>query len=158
MASKLFWHNIYNGLHLISLDLERDNFIPDAIVGVGRGGLIPATLLAYKYNVKPLFNYTIQSYSDENLKTNDFVTFQEPGVDICNYKHKNVLVVDDLSDSGDTLLHIVDKLKHQFFLEKIKVATLAIKEGTRFLPDYYSQQYPADVWLSFPWEEINFTA
>lgn len=156
MASQLFWHNVYNGLELLSKEFRKTDFLPDAIVGVGRGGLIPATLLAYKFNVKALFNYTIQSYSDENLKTNDFVTFQEPGVDICNYKHKNVLVMDDLSDSGDTLLHIVDKLKHQFFLERVKVATLAIKTGTKFKPDYFVQEYPSNVWLSFPWENGEF--
>lgn len=156
MASQLFWHNIYSGLQLLSIELKKDKFVPDAIVGVGRGGLIPATLLAYKFNVKPLFNYTIQSYGDENVKTNEFITFQEPGVDICNYKHKNVLVVDDLSDSGDTLLYIVDKLKYQFFLENIRVATLAIKTNTKFIPDYYGKEYSPDVWLTFPWEDGNF--
>ena len=156
MSSTLHWHNIYNGLDLLCKDLKKDNYIPDAIVGVGRGGLIPATLMAYKFNVKPLFNYTIQSYSDENLQTSDFIVYQEPGVDICNYKDKNVLVVDDLSDTGDTLLHIVDKLKHQFFLQHIKVAALAIKTDTKFRPDYYVQEYPSDTWLTFPWETGDF--
>jgi len=147
------WHNVHHNLSVIEQQLIDADYIPNAIVGVGRGGLIPAVLMAYKFNVKPFFNYTIQSYTDDNLHTSGFVAFQDPGVDICNYKSKNVLVVDDLSDTGDTLLHIVDLLKHQYGLENIRVATLCIKEDTKFIPDYYAEKFPSDCWLVFPWEE-----
>ena len=152
MASQLFWHNIYNGLHLLSLELKEKNYTPDVIIGVGRGGLIPATLLAYKLNVKSIFNYTLQSYTDENKQGLDLTTLQLPGEEIRRFKDKNILVVDDLSDTGDTLVHIKENLKKLYDLDNIKFATLCIKEHTNFVPDFYVQKYPTETWLTFPWE------
>jgi hypoxanthine phosphoribosyltransferase len=152
MASQLFWHNIYNGLNLLALEFKQHNYTPDVIIGVGRGGLIPATLLAYKLNVKSIFNYTLQSYTDENKQGLDLTTLQLPGDEIRKFKDKNILVVDDLSDTGDTLVHIKENLASLYDLNNVKFATLCIKEHTKFVPDFYVQKYPTETWLTFPWE------
>jgi len=152
MASQLFWHNIYNGLNLLTHEFKDANYTPDLIIGIGRGGLIPATLLAYKLKVKSVMNYSIQTYKDDNTQDENFVIIQEPSAEISNYKTKNVLVIDDLSDTGTTFQYIVDRLRANYNLENIKTATLCIKEHTKFIPDFYIQKYSSDTWLTFPWE------
>jgi hypoxanthine phosphoribosyltransferase len=152
MASQLFWHNIYNGLFLLSSELKKEKYNPDVIIGVGRGGLIPATLLAYKLNVKNLFNFTVQSYTDDNKQGEQITIVQEPGDALLEFKDKNILVVDDLSDTGNTLQFIIDTLKTKYNLDNVKTLTLCIKEHASFIPDFYLQKYPSDTWLTFPWE------
>lgn len=148
----IHWHDINFCLSAIKDKLKADNFIPDIIIAVGRGGLIPGTLLAYKMDVGIVINYAIKTYSNQNTQTEDLWVIQSPNEGFSDYRNKNILVVDDLSDSGNSLKYIADQLTNQYHLENIKTATLCIKDKTGFIPDYYIQKYPSDTWLVFPWE------
>jgi xanthine phosphoribosyltransferase len=121
-----------------------------AIVGVGRGGLIPATLLAYKLNVDVINNFQVQSYKGENVR-GEYRLWQAPDEHfISSFVDKNILVVDDLSDRGGTLASI----KKFFENRNINAlfATLYVKEGTSFMPDVHVRNYEEDNWIVFPWE------
>jgi xanthine phosphoribosyltransferase len=149
--SYIAWESIHRDVsHLQELIVNEDQ-IPDVIVTVGRGGLIPGTLLAYKLNVKTVVNYTLQSYSDEsNSSTGSFTEIQKLDDNFINeYKDSRILVVDDLSDKGNTLIYIKDQLSE---IKDLRFATLYIKHGTRFIPDYFVTGYSDDTWLVFPWE------
>jgi hypoxanthine phosphoribosyltransferase len=148
----IHWHDINFCLSAIKDKLTADNFIPDIIVAVGRGGLIPGTLLAYNMDVGIVVNYAIKTYSNENTQTDDLWIFQSPNEGFSDYKHKNILVVDDLSDSGNSLKYITEQLTKHYKMENIRTATLCTKTGTKFVPDYFIQEYPSDTWLVFPWE------
>jgi hypoxanthine phosphoribosyltransferase len=148
----LFWYNIHNGIDLLLHDFKKQGYIPDAIIGLGRGGLIPATLLSYRLNIKSLFCYTLRSYSDDNKQTNEYITVQEPGIGISDYKDKNVLIIDDLADTGETFIHARKVLQDKYGLQNIKTASICIKANTKHIPDFYIQEYPAEKWLNFPWE------
>lgn len=155
MSSQLFWHNIQNGIHMLSLELKAADYQPDVIISVSRGGLIPATLLAYKLNVRTLVNYAIQSYSDDTNSREDFIVDQSPTNSlhfIEKFKDKKILVVDDLSDTGTTIEYIYHDLTKNYNFQNVKTATVCIKDDTRFVPDFYIQKYPSDTWLTFPWE------
>ena len=147
----LFWHNIQHGLFLLEKQLKDTDFIPDALIVVGRGGLVPGTLFAYRLNVKTVYNFSVQSYGD-NKQGGDITVLQQPPESLSEYKDKKVLVFDDLSDSGNTLSYIVNSLKNDFKLSNVKSTTLCIKKGTNFVPDYYIQEYQPETWLVFPWE------
>jgi len=152
----IHWHDIYFAIRSITDQLQKTNFIPDVIVGVGRGGLIPATLLAYKLDVKKIYNFAVQSYSDEMRQT--IRVIQTTGYDIFDAKGKKVLIVDDLSDSGHTLRYIKEKLAHDLPEDEIRSATLFTKDKTTFIPDFYLREYHHDTWLVFPWEYDDASA
>jgi hypoxanthine phosphoribosyltransferase len=143
------WESIHKDVDRLSELIS--NEIPDVIVTVGRGGLIPGALLAYKLNVKTVVNYTLQSYNDESNTSNDsFNEIQKLGETfIKQYKDKRVLVVDDLSDKGNTLLHIQNQLND---ITDLQFATLFIKASTKLVPDYFVTSYLDSTWLVFPWE------
>ena len=147
----IFWHNVHHGLFLLEKELKDLNFIPDVIVAVGRGGLVPGTLFAYRLNISNVINYSVKTYSDDN-KNDLFNIIQSPNNNISDFKGKNVLVFDDLSDTGNTLKYIVNSLKADYNLQNVKSATLAIKDKTTFIPDFYISSYPSTTWLVFPWE------
>jgi xanthine phosphoribosyltransferase len=145
--TKLTWSNIEEDINLLTRYLTIDDF--DAIVGIGRGGLIPAVLLSNSLSIKPVVNFSIQSYIGKK-QTSKITLGQVPDKEFF-IKNKNILVVDDLSDRGSTL-HYVQK-----YFNKIKVyptfLTLYIKESTKFVPDLYARSYKDNEWLIFPWEK-----
>lgn len=92
----------------------------DNIYGVPRGGLILAVFLSYMSG-KPLV-------LDRNKIT------------------KRTVVVDDISDKGDTLTHILNGG------ESYKVITLFSAPRTKFLPTYFCREKKSKDWIIFPWE------
>ena len=105
------------------------------VIGLARGGLIPATIISYQLNV-PLLSYAITSYEGttktDEFKINQFVHFS----DLKSLKEADphVLVVDDICDTGDTM-HYIRK--------QITLAGINSKLATLFTND---------TWIEFPWE------
>lgn len=145
------WSTIHRAVNQIYTSILKEDKIPEAIIAVGRGGLIPGTLLAYKLDINDVVNFTVQSYDDEERKSRgEFRELQKPANKfIEKYKDRYVLVIDDLSDRGATLLHIKEELR---VMTNIRFATLFIKTGAKFKPDFFVDEYPDDTWLTFPWE------
>ena len=121
------------------------------VVGLARGGLVPATIMSYVLKV-PLLNYAISSYKEttktNEFKINQFVHFNDlksiDEVDPC------ILVVDDICDTGDTMRYICDKI--EFSGIEAKYATVFTKEKHKEWLDQYGVVIPDNKWIVFPWE------
>ena len=94
------------------------------ISGIPRGGLIPGAYLSHYLGLKYI------PYGDAK---------QLP-IGIRN----QVLVVDDICDSGITLLE-ASELGFQ-------TAALAYRYSSPFMPEWYAEKIEHDGWLVFPWE------
>ena len=99
---------------------QEENSHITKICGIPKGGLILAATLA---NHLPDLEYL------HNLKDVD----------------KNTLIVDDISDSGKTLLKIPNILG-------MRTLTLFCKEKTSFQPKKWLNTVEENEWLVFPWE------
>lgn len=97
------------------------------VTGIPRGGLIPGAYLSHALDLK-----YIQYEEAKNLPAN---------------LRAQVLVVDDICDSGYTLL---DTMEFGF-----KTATLSLRYSSPFMPDFYGEKIMDDRWLVFPWEKID---
>ena len=141
------WKQIHDDIDVLASTIKN----VDAIIGVGRGGLIPATLLSYKLGVSVINNFQIQSYSDRNIP-DAFKLWQIPEEHFIKQFSgtATILVVDDLSDKGKTLEFIKRYFEHKNV--KLRFVTLYIKTGTTFLPNLYVREYSTEEWLVFPWE------
>tara|TARA_R100001082_G_C4340924_1_gene150100 strand:+ start:335 stop:787 length:453 start_codon:yes stop_codon:yes gene_type:complete len=120
------------------------------IIGLARGGLIPATVISYELD-RPLLSYAISSYKGtkktENLHITQSINFYELYE---NNNNLHVLVVDDICDTGDTMEHLTTKLA----LSNIPYTTACIctkKKHTKWL-DHYGVVVPDNKWIVFPWE------
>ena len=149
----LSWYTIFDSVDKLVELIKEDDYIPDAVVIVGRGGFIPGALLTYKLDVKTVHNFSIQTYNEKDVKTGSIISIQEPGHSL-ELKHKDskVLVVDDISDTGHTLEYIKNELSTNYGLNNIRFATLFTKKSTTYIPDYYVTEFPDESWLVFPWE------
>ena len=120
------------------------------VFGLARGGLIPATIMSYALD-KPLLSYGINSY-EGSKKTENFHINQSINLKELKDKNNNihVLVVDDICDTGDTMVHITNKLA----LSNIPYTTACIctKEKFTHWLDHYGMVVPNDKWIVFPWE------
>ena len=118
----------------------------DFIVGVGRGGLIPATMLAYKLK-KKVISFGINTYEDM-VQSSKYAIYQPIPIPTKNSK---ILVVDDICDTGNTfniMRDIYGSEKHLQF----EFASLFVKDSKSHLVDYYGLSVSDGIWLDFPWE------
>jgi hypoxanthine phosphoribosyltransferase len=120
----------------------------DFIVGVGRGGLIPATMLAYKLK-KKVVCFGINTY-DDMVQTDKYVIYQPIPV---HTTKKKILVVDDICDTGNTVNIIRDIYQKEEHYD-IEFASLFVRDSKSHLVDYYGLSVSDGIWLSFPWDDV----
>ena len=124
----------------------KQNYTPDAIVAIARGGVTFGHFLASGLNINSLF--TINSIHYNNTKKLD--TFQISNIpDLTNYK--NILVVDDIIDSGETMEYILTILKTKYPNSSFKTATLFYKPTAIIKADF--TLHSATKWIEFFWEK-----
>lgn len=136
---KLGWETIHTAVDSLAFQLQHQKIA--LIVGVARGGLIPATLLAHKLNLKV---ETIRASSYEGTRR----TLQKP-VELegwsSTYEYPDVLIVDDIVDTGDTLTAIRKRT--------LKTPFVSLVTKRPVTPELYFARVDPDVWVVFPWEE-----
>ena len=141
----LSWHDIEKAVEALAITI-REEYDPDVIVGIARGGLIPAVRLSHLLSDLLMRVVHVKYY--ENVDE----TREEPEIfwsDIEKLEGK-VLIVDDVADTGNTLKLVMDHLKDKAE-EDLKICTIAYKPFSKIEPDYYV--YETKKWLVFPWEE-----
>ena len=115
------------------------------IVCVSRGGLVLAAALSYALNIKNVHCVGVRSYTVHNDQQ-DMQVYQHLNLD--DLKHR-VLVVDDVSDTGNTFLHLQKLLINK----QVITASLATKCNTKFVPDHSALQLDSSIWIVFPWDK-----
>ena len=124
----------------------------DLIICVMRGGCVPACMISNALNV-PMLAFGAKSYTQDH-KALEIEVYQSFISDLWNMKSNrdvsNVLVVDDLSDTGNTFEYFVQT--YQSIFKTIHTAAPYIKTGTSHLPTYYARELAAGEWIEFPWE------
>lgn len=119
----------------------------DCIVGVARGGVIPATLFAYQLNIKDIYFTQLSSYDTNNKQS---TLYEKVPLTVNNILDKKVLFVDDIADTGHTLNYI--KQFYSRYTKESKFYTCIYKEKSTFKPDWYGEIVDNDTWVDFPWE------
>lgn len=123
------------------------------IIGVSRGGLIPAQCIAYQHGVGRVHNFGIRTYSknDERLSDSNISFYQIPTINF-NETH-SILITDDIADSGRTLKIIMDHLKSVASNTTVYTATLHYKPKTSIIrPTYFSEEILGDEWIVYPYD------
>ena len=95
-----------NGLHKIIREMHHDSWTPDYIVGLTRGGLPLAVMLSH-YLDKPM--HALNASFRDNLtgpESNAWMAEDAFGYD--KIRKKDILIIDDINDSGHTLNWIID--------------------------------------------------
>lgn len=147
----------YDRLHRDCLELveqiQRSKIKYDGVIGIARGGLVPATIVAHALDLPVLHAFVASSY--QGSKQEDIVTLNNTSLPaIC--EQKNLLVIDDLLDSGRTI-KVLYKLFENVDYCNLDFSAIYVK-GTK--PKDPRLQYVVnrpviapEEWLVFPYEK-----
>jgi uncharacterized protein len=132
----------------ISHQITESSVDIDVVAGIARGGFPPVRLVCDFLNIKTLTAVQIQHYTSGG-KEKEEVEISDP-VDI-DLKGKNVLILDDVNDSGKTLIAAVDHIKTKE-AAVIKTAVLHEKTNTSMNADFAGDYLLDDwKWLIYQW-------
>jgi xanthine phosphoribosyltransferase len=142
------WADVNRYVCSIIEQMQDANWEPDYIVGVARGGLVPAVMLSHHFQV-PLHNIHISFRDNVGIPTSV--------VQLPSREGKKVIIVDDINDSGKTLDYI-NSIEY-FKCCDVKYAVLLDKTSSEFQEvDYFAKVvFDNNEWHVFPWEELFLT-
>ena len=150
------WIQIERWANRIALDILKTDWRPDYIVGLTRGGLVPAVLLSHTLNI-PMHTLKVALRDDDqDCEHNAWMP-----EDVSN--GKNILIVDDINDTGDTLAWIREDWDKSVYgntiptewHKRIRVAVLVNNLASREQIDWCAidiNKSEDPSWIVFPWE------
>lgn len=150
--AEITYEEIENMVDGLILEIEKQDWRPDLIIGLTRGGLLPAIRLSHKMEI-PMVSLQWSTRENEEYRVSD-CTLAEDAV-----AGKNLLIVDDLTDSGETFrtlmkdweTAVVDDINWH---DNVRFGTLLYKEGSNFPTDYVASHVADEsIWWEFPWEK-----
>ncbi len=109
------------------------------IVGIARGGFIPAAILARELDHRLMDVLCISSYQHNRQEELDVLKSLEGD-------GEGYIIVDDLVDTGNTA-----RVAREILPKAIFACVYAKPAGKPFT-DFYSREFDQDVWLHFPWD------
>ncbi len=142
----LDFDDIYNYAYQTSLKIKESGWIPDAIVGIARGGWVHARIQCDLLGVKELYSVKVSHWGVTATKDGKASLTCPLTADI---RGRRVLVVDDITDTGDSLTMAADHVK-SCGPSEVRSATLMHIAGSKFVPDYYGVEITW-AWEIFPW-------
>ena len=162
----LTWRGFGDACRQIAEQIADSGWMPDLIVAIARGGMLPAGAISYALGVKANGAINVEFYTDVG-KTMLEPEILEPYMDISSLEGKRVLIVDDVADSGKTLKLIMDLIAKEGLsmgsgTAKVdaRSATIYLKPTSIIKPDYvfkqtdkYRQNHPFPI--KIPWGFIG---
>jgi hypoxanthine phosphoribosyltransferase len=142
----LTWDDVQTAAEKTADKIKEDGFTPDIIIAISRGGFDPARILSDQLDIRNLVSFQIISYNGLNEKMDEPQVLYPLNAVIEGLK---VLVVDDVSDTGHSLIAAKKYIKENGAAE-VKIATLHHKPWSIFEPDYYAKV--VEKWILYPWE------
>lgn len=172
------WRDTERQIAEILRQIQHDGWRPDYVIGITRGGLIPANLISQYLDV-PMHALKVSLRSDNDCETNCWMAedaFGYVSATDNDYSwtrtdksiRKKILIVDDINDSGATINWIrqdwqrsclpADPAWAEVWGDNVKIAVLVNNESSsNELAVNYSavdvNKLEDPQWIVFPWEE-----
>ncbi len=135
-----------DSLNKIVEQIENSNWSPNVIISINRGGCVPGIYLSHRLNLK---HKVIDIQLRDSNRLPDFKLVKQK-----IKRFDNILLVDDINDSGKTLKTIYDLINA--YSKKIYNATLIYNQESIIKTDFYGRMIKRSEdknWYIFPWEE-----
>jgi hypoxanthine phosphoribosyltransferase len=141
------WQTVLNLSYRLAEKIQNSGFKPDIIIAIARGGFVPARLLCDHLDIYNLTSMRIEHYQAGSQKMPSARLSIPLSVDV---KNKNVLVVDDVDDTGETIKLAIEHVR-SFSPADIKLAVIHYKTTSPLAPDFFGGSIRNWRWLIYPW-------
>ncbi len=149
------WSEIVEWSMGLARKIRESGYSPDVIVAVARGGYVPARLLADFLDVTDLLSVQSQHWVEAAKAAEKAILKYPYKVDL---EGKRVLLVDDIVDTGETLLLARDFITREWNPGEVRIAVLQwISTVAKFEPDYYHLEVRDWTWFQYPWTRLEDT-
>lgn len=141
------WAQVERLAGILAKKIRQARYEPDIVIAIARGGYVPARLLCDHLDIFNLTSIRIIHYEAGARMIPGARLSMGLGTDVRNLK---VLLVDDVSDTGDTLQLALEHI-HGFHPAEIRIAVLHHKKVSRVVPDFHGQKLVKWRWITYPW-------
>jgi hypoxanthine phosphoribosyltransferase len=154
----LSWQAVDEYISKIEGQIRESGFAPDYIVGIVRGGAIPAVLLSHRLGIPVVMvHWNTRDKGIDRRESNAWLS------EDINFNNKKVLVVDDIVDTGLTIEELFEDwsdtkevgAEPTLALDNIRVCAIIYNEVQHMYVDYYGLAINRNEdtrWCEFPWE------
>ena len=142
----LTWETYGQGVRDLARQIADDGFQPDVILGIARGGLIPTGSLGYALSVKNTYVMNVEYYTDVDERL-EVPVILPPFLELVDLEHANILIVDDVADTGHTLGKVYEFVTGS--VASARTAVLYEKSRSEIKCEYVWKR--TDRWINFPW-------
>jgi uncharacterized protein len=143
------WADVDRWADAIEAKVRAADRLPETLVGLTRGGWVPARLLADRLGVKRIVSLRAQHWGITATPTGAATLTEGLSGPVAG---ERVLVVDDITDTGESLQLAVTRVREGEAARVESAAFLHIAHS-KFLPTYFGEEIARDawVWIVFPW-------
>lgn len=131
--------------------IRADEWAPDFLIGIGRGGLVPGVYLSHALDVRMLsIDYSSKVYGFGEQLLAEVATRSSSG--------DQILLVDDINDSGNTICTLREAIEAAGgTLANVRVAVMITNSNSVESVDYAARTIDRREnkdWFVFPWESV----
>jgi hypoxanthine phosphoribosyltransferase len=141
------WHQSYALAKKLAERIRKSGFRPDIVIAIGRGGYVPARVVCDFLLQERLTSIKIEHWGIAAHRMDRATICFPIAVDITG---QSVLIVDDVTDTGETLVAAVDYIG-SLGCGEMRTGVLQHKASSAFRPDFCGEQVTGWRWIIYPW-------
>ncbi|ABL78024.1 phosphoribosyltransferase [Thermofilum pendens] len=151
----VLWEEVVEWCRSLAEKVKSSGFTPDIVVAIARGGYVPARLLCDFLDVHDLASIQVLHWG-RAAEITSVAHVKYPYQ--LNLSGKRVLLVDDIVDTGDSVIVARDYILSNWKPAELKIAAMQwISPVAKIKPDFYVEEVKEWVWYQYPWTRAEDT-
>jgi hypoxanthine phosphoribosyltransferase len=152
-TKKVAWEEVEEWSRVVSDRIYQSGWQPDVIIAISRGGYVPARLICDRLVVGELVSLQVTHWPSAAQMA------KEAGVKYplqCDLNHRRTLIIDDIADTGESIIIAKDHIWTKCRPDEVRVATLQwLSSSSKIRPDFYAEEVKEWVWYQYPWTRLE---
>ncbi|MEZ3142761.1 phosphoribosyltransferase [Halobaculum sp. MBLA0143] len=146
------WEYIYDLCREVSNQVKADNFEPDVVVALARGGWFAGRVVCDFLGLNDLTSLKMEHYVGTGEKSGEpTVRYPMPEGSV---EGKDVLIIDDIADTGGSI-----ERAHEYVTDRdaaaVRTATLQLLQTSEFEPEFVGERLSEWTWVVYPWNFLE---